>query len=169
MIALKTILFSVFIPGTVVGVIPYLIITHTPRILIFNQRILTYAGLVLILAGLMIFFICARSFVIRGKGTPAPVDPPKFLVTSGPFKVVRNPMYCSGVLILTGEFLISGSASILLYLFFIWLMFHLFIVLYEEPHLRKVFGEPYEEYCREVPRWMPRPGRMPKQRGPDSR
>ena len=161
MIAFKTILFSIFVPGTVVGVIPYLILTRGPHIPVFSSGVARYAGVVPVIAGVLIFLTSARNFVTLGKGTPAPVDPPKRLVTSGPFRVVRNPMYVSGILILLGEFIISGSGAILLYLFFIWLIFHLFIIFYEEPHLMKVFGTPYEKYCSEVPRWMPHLRKIP--------
>ena len=119
---------------------------------------------VLIIAGFFIFVASVRAFVALGKGTPAPIDPPVLLVTAGPYRVIRNPMYVSGIIIIFGEFLISGSGAILLYLLFIWLMFHLFIVCYEEPHLRKIFGAPYETFCREVPRWMPRLRRTPRKR-----
>jgi protein-S-isoprenylcysteine O-methyltransferase Ste14 len=103
-----------------------------------------------------LFYIAsAWNFIERGKGTPAPIDPPKLLVTSGPYRCVRNPMYLGGVLILLGESLLFASILLLLYLCFIWMAFHLFIVLYEEPHLRKVFGTGYEEYCRNVRRWVP--------------
>jgi protein-S-isoprenylcysteine O-methyltransferase Ste14 len=160
MITLKTILFSLFIPGTVVGMIPYLILTRLTRLPLFDPGASLYAGIMLIIAGVLIYLTSARFFVAFGKGTPAPIDPPLLLVTTGPYRFVRNPMYCSGILILFGEFVISGSGAILLYLLFIWLIFHLFIVFYEEPHLRKVFGEPYEKFCRKVPRWMPRLRKM---------
>ena len=136
--------------------IPYLILTRASRLALFAPGVSIYAGIVLITGGVLVYLSSAKFFVSVGRGTPAPIDPPVQLVTSGPYRSVRNPMYCSGILILFGEFLISGAAAILLYLLFIWLIFHLFIVLYEEPHLRKVFGASYEKYCREVPRWMPR-------------
>jgi protein-S-isoprenylcysteine O-methyltransferase Ste14 len=115
-----------------------------------------YAGIVPLLGGLLFYLASAWNFVEQGKGTPAPIDPPKLLVTSGPYRYVRNPMYVGGVLILLGESILFTSIALLLYLCIIWLAFHLFIVLYEEPHLRKAFGTEYEEYFRNVRRWVPR-------------
>lgn len=159
MILLKTVLFSVLVPGTVVLVIPRLLVTQRPLWDGLDFGSLRYAGLVPLLAGFILYYASARDFVVRGKGTPAPIDPPTELVVSGPYRMVRNPMYLSGVLILGGEVLLYSSLFLLLYLCVIWLVFHLFVVFYEEPHLREIFGAAYEDYCRSVSRWLPsRPG-----------
>jgi len=156
MILFKTLLFSIFVPGTVVGVVPYLLLTRGPELPGLGLGAMRYSGIVPLIGGLLFYLASAWNFAEQGKGTPAPIDPPKQLVTSGPYRFVRNPMYVGGVLILLGEALLFASIVLLLYLCIIWLAFHLFIILYEEPHLRKVFGTEYEKYCRDVRRWVPR-------------
>ena len=96
-------------------------------------------------------------FVTRGRGTPAPIAAPKRLVVTGFYRWVRNPMYVAIILVVVGEALVFRSAALLLYAAVLWITFHLFVLLYEEPHLRGRFGPPYEEYVRSVPRWVPRP------------
>lgn len=150
MILFKTVIFSLLVPGTVVGIIPYLLITHTAAVFQIVLGPFRYGGVVPIIAGIAFYIASAKSFVIKGKGTPAPIDPPRLLVTSGPYRLTRNP-----ILILIGEVVLCESVVLLVYLFFICLAFNLFIVFYEEPHLRKIFGPAYEKYCSKVPRWIP--------------
>jgi protein-S-isoprenylcysteine O-methyltransferase Ste14 len=114
------------------------------------------AGTPLILAGAAVLIDCVVKFAVKGKGTLAPIDPPKKLVTGGLYRFVRNPMYVGGLLVLFGQALFFRSSSLLLYALAWWLAAHLFIVLYEEPHLRSVFGADYENYRTAVPRWIPR-------------
>ncbi len=105
-------------------------------------------GVALMAAGGTLAFACVATFVTRGEGTPAPFDPP--------YKFVRNPMYIGGFIVLFGFGLYEQSPAILLFTL-PWLLFaHLFVILYEEPHLRATFGAPYEAYCRSVHRWLPR-------------
>ena len=117
---------------------------------------LRLAGIPLILAGAAVLIDCVVKFAVTGKGTLAPVDPPKKLVTGGLYRFVRNPMYVGGLLVLFGQALFFRSSSLLLYTLAWWIAAHLFIVLYEEPHLRSVFGTDYENYRTAVPRWIPR-------------
>jgi protein-S-isoprenylcysteine O-methyltransferase Ste14 len=115
------------------------------------------AGLVLLAIGGLLFVASLRRFVREGRGTLAPWDPPRRLVVRGPYRYVRNPMISGVVLILFGE------ASILLSRpHFLWALFFLginavYIPLVEEPMLADRFGGDYEEYCRQVPRLVPRP------------
>lgn len=102
-------------------------------------------------AGLSLY--CAWVFAVHGYGTPAPIDPPKVLVTHGLYKFNRNPMYVGIIGLIMSEALFFGSLSLLVYAAFLWFGFHLFIIFYEEPHLRRKFGTTYQEYCRKVPRW----------------
>ncbi len=116
-------------------------------------------GLALMAAGGTLAFACVATFVTRGEGTPAPFDPPRKFVAAGPYKFVRNPMYIGGFIVLVGFGLYEQSPATLLFTL-PWLLFaHLFVILYEEPHLRATFGAPYEAYCRSVHRWLP--GRLP--------
>ncbi len=116
-------------------------------------------GLALMAAGGTLAFACVATFVTRGEGTPAPFDPPRKFVAAGPYKFVRNPMYIGGFIVLFGFGLYEQSPAILLFAL-PWLLFaHLFVIVYEEPHLRATFGATYDAYCRSVRRWLP--GRLP--------
>jgi protein-S-isoprenylcysteine O-methyltransferase Ste14 len=113
-------------------------------------------GIALMVAGGTLALACITTFVTRGEGTPAPFDPPRKFVAAGPYKFVRNPMYIGGFIVLAGFGLYEQSPTILLFAL-PWLLFaHLFVLLYEEPHLRVTFGTTYENYCRSVRRWLPR-------------
>jgi protein-S-isoprenylcysteine O-methyltransferase Ste14 len=118
-------------------------------------------GIAAMTVGGTLAFACIATFVIRGQGTPAPIDPPRKFVADGPYRLVRNPMYIGGFLVLAGFGLYELSPAILLFALPWLLLAHLFVVLYEEPHLRATFGAPYEAYCRSVRRWLPR--RLPSQ------
>ena len=99
---------------------------------------------------------CVWEFFSEGRGTLAPIDPPKHLVVRGPYKYVRNPMYVSVVTILLGEAVFFSSKQILLEAAIFMAMTYLFVVFYEEPTLRRLFGESYEKYMQTVGRWIPR-------------
>jgi protein-S-isoprenylcysteine O-methyltransferase Ste14 len=116
-------------------------------------------GIVLMVLGGTLAFACVATFVIRGEGTPAPFDPPRNFVAAGPYEHVRNPMYIGGFAVLVGFGLYEQSVAILLFTLPWLLSAHLFVILYEEPHLRSAFGTPYDAYCRSVRRWLPLPGR----------
>jgi len=74
----------------------------------------------------------------------------------GYYRHVRNPMYVAVVAMILGEGLFLGNARLLVYAAAVWLAMHTFVVLYEEPTLRLMFDGEYEEFCRRVPRWVPR-------------
>ena len=115
------------------------------------------AGWVLMAAGVALYIACAFwGFAIRGKGTPLPLDPPKKLVVEGPYRVVRNPMYWSVLFVMLGEAALFHSVAMaeLALAFFVGV--NLFVLFFEEPALQQKFGAEYEEYCRRVPRWLPR-------------
>ncbi len=114
------------------------------------------AGMVIGTAGALIGVWCVLAFATVGKGTPAPFDPPRRLVIRGPYKFVRNPMYIGGGAALAGAALFYESAPLWYYTGAFFLVLHLFIVLYEEPTLRRMFGEEYATYCNRVHRWLPR-------------
>jgi protein-S-isoprenylcysteine O-methyltransferase Ste14 len=112
-------------------------------------------GVVLMLAGGGLGLACASTFIVRGKGTPAPFDAPREFVAIGPYRYVRNPMYVGGLILLAGFGLYERSISILLMALVLFPVVHLMVVFYEEPTLRKLFGATYEEYCRTTERWVP--------------
>jgi protein-S-isoprenylcysteine O-methyltransferase Ste14 len=113
------------------------------------------AGMILVAIGTVIALWCVFTFVFIGKGTPAPFDPPRKLVVRGPYRFVRNPMYIGAGMTLAGAALYYESLSILFYTGLFFLITHLFVVLYEEPTLRRTFGDEYEAYCQRVRRWRP--------------
>ena len=113
-------------------------------------------GMIFVAAGASLALVCVAFFVVRGGGTPAPFDAPTKFVATGPYKHVRNPMYIGGMGGLIGFGLYQRSASILVFALAWFLLAHLFVVGYEEPTLRRKFKDSYEDYCRAVPRWMPR-------------
>ncbi len=115
------------------------------------------AGMLLGAAGVALALWCALTFAWLGKGTPAPFDPPRRLVTRGPYRFVRNPIYLGAGAALAGAALLYGSLRLVGYAALFLLAAHLFVVWYEEPTLRRTFGPEYEAYCRRVRRWWPRP------------
>jgi len=100
-------------------------------------------------------FWCALLFIERGEGTPCIALPPKMLVTSGPYRYLRNPIYMGQIVMLIGFALFFRSSGVLV-LAVSWAAFVCgFVLIYEEPGLKKRFGEAYEDYCGRVPRWLP--------------
>lgn len=153
---LGTILFVVVVPGVVVVLVPWLLSGWVFRLPLLGTDLTRWLGLGLIVAGLPVFTLFLLRFVREGHGTPAPVAPTKRLVVGGPFRYVRNPGYLGVLAMLAGQGLLFGSVDVLGYAVIVALAFHLFVVAYEEPTLRRTFGAEYEEYCRAVPRWVPR-------------
>jgi protein-S-isoprenylcysteine O-methyltransferase Ste14 len=112
-------------------------------------------GIVFMIGGVLLVLACLATFVIRGRGTPAPFDAPRNFVASGPYQWVRNPMYIGAFAVLVGYALCAGSMAALLVAFAMLAAAHLFVVLYEEPALERRFGESYEAYRRTTRRWLP--------------
>lgn len=113
------------------------------------------AGMVITLVGAAIVVWCVVSFALAGRGTPAPFDPPRRLVVSGPYRFVRNPMYIGAGLALLGASLFYGSAALLGFTAFFALVTHIFVILYEEPVLSRMFGPAYDAYRARARRWLP--------------
>jgi protein-S-isoprenylcysteine O-methyltransferase Ste14 len=160
----KTAIFTALAPFTVGLLFPrYVHWSFTPASdVIHPPAWSSFSGLGILLAGVVLYLWCAWDFAVKGMGTPAPIDAPKKLVVNGPYRFVRNPMYCGVFLLILSQATLLYSRPILVYLVFVFLCFHLFIVLYEEPHLGKTFGAQYHEYRRKVRRWIPRfPGYRP--------
>ena len=115
-------------------------------------------GLIPLAIGAAIAVFCFVHFVGRGRGTPAPFDAPRRLVVTGPYRYVRNPMYVGTGLFLVGCAILfwEFSSTLFWYAIAIAVAVNLFILLYEEPTLRRRFNGDYREYCRNVRRWIPR-------------
>jgi protein-S-isoprenylcysteine O-methyltransferase Ste14 len=153
MTVLKSFLFLILAPGVVAGLIPFTLLRTGSQI---RTGFLVYLAFPLWLIGLIVLLLSFWDFLVRGRGTPAPIDPPKELVVAGFYRYVRNPMYVGVLSILLGHFLWFGYWGLLIYSAAVFTAFHLFVTGYEEPNLRKKFGSSYEDYCRSVPRWIPR-------------
>lgn len=146
---LKNLLFTVLVPGTVAVYLPLLLAgdrAPQPGLL----------AALLFAAGGALYAWCVWDFARHGRGTPAPIDAPRRLVVRGPYRVVRNPMYVAVLAVLLGQALLFRSWAILLYGAAVAAGFALFVLGYEEPHLRRTFGAEYEDYVARVGRWLPR-------------
>jgi protein-S-isoprenylcysteine O-methyltransferase Ste14 len=155
-IFLKNLLFSVLVPGTVAGLLPWWILTRAGPWQAPEPGIRAIAGLAVLLTGLGVYLRCVTDFGAAG-GTPAPIDPPKELVVQGLYRYSRNPMYLGVLSVIAGQALLFRSLGLIVYATLVFGLFHAFVVLYEEPHLRREFGDAYARLCERVPRWLGRP------------
>jgi protein-S-isoprenylcysteine O-methyltransferase Ste14 len=143
-------------PGFIAGLVPWWI-SHwrfeSPFPAMFLFRV---AGAVLITLGAIGLLDSFVRFAVQGLGTPAPVFPTRRLIVTGLYRYVRNPMYIAVLSAILGQGLLFGNAAVLAYGALVWILFFLFVLLYEEPTLRASFGSDYRLFCAEVPRWIPR-------------
>jgi protein-S-isoprenylcysteine O-methyltransferase Ste14 len=149
---IKTLIFTILVPGTVCLYIPYRLRRPGPHTI----APLGFVGLVPVASGFAVYLWCAWDFATAGLGTPLPLDAPKLLVARGLYRFVRNPMYVGVLLMVLGQALLFSSMATLWYALVAALCFHGMVVLYEEPVLLRKFGESYEQYRNSVPRWIPR-------------
>lgn len=147
---IKNLLFTALIPGTVAVYVPVFVFAHPAAGLSLGA----VAGAWLLLAGAAIYLWCLWDFASSGRGTPAPLDPPKRLVERGLYRHTRNPMYVGVLSILFGWSALFQSLPLILYSLAVAACFHLVVVFYEEPHLRRVFGPSYDRYRARVGRWL---------------
>ena len=150
----KNLLFTVLIPGTVVIYLPLEIAGDRG----IGSGLSIAAAVVLLALGVSIYAWCVWDFASFGRGTPAPIDAPKKLVVRGLYRYSRNPMYLGVLTAILGWAVLFRAPVLVLYAAGICAMFSLFVMIYEEPHLAKVFGAEYEEYRARVGRWLPRLG-----------
>jgi len=153
----KTLIFTIVVPGTVGVYIPYRLREPGPHV----TSALGWLGLVPVAVGIAVYLWCAWDFATLGRGTPLPLDAPRELVARGLYRYVRNPMYVGVLLVIVGQALWFGSVANLWYALGAGLFFHLFVMIYEEPTLRGKFGESYTSYCSNVSRWIPKPAAKP--------
>lgn len=153
--ALRSIVYATVFVG-LGGWVALQLRAYDPAIGVRLPAVSRLVGAILMPLGTAVAITCVASFVSRGRGTPAPFDPPTRFVVSGPYLWVRNPMYIGGLWMLVGFGLWHGSVSMLLFAGLLFGLVHAFVVLYEEPQLEERFGEPYREYKRSVRRWVVR-------------
>jgi protein-S-isoprenylcysteine O-methyltransferase Ste14 len=148
--------FLVLAPGIVAGYVPWLMTrwrAGPPLLGLIGDRAL---GILLLVIGATVLLDSFARFAVQGRGTPAPVLPTTRLIATGAYRYVRNPMYVSVISLVIGQGLLFGSVRVLVYAGCLWVAFQLFIVLYEEPTLRRAYGKEYDRYRAAVPRWLPR-------------
>jgi len=153
----------ILLPGMVTIVIPGLILWpgETDSFGLWqsfpaSRVILPVIGGICICLGLLLMVATIRLFVIVGKGTLAPWNPPQRLVVQGIYRHVRNPMMSGALFVLLGEALLTASLPLFCWFLVAGIVYALYIPLSEEPGLSKRFGEDYLTYKRNVPRWVPR-------------
>lgn len=146
----KTLAFTVVMPGTIGVYLPQSLKQGGTS----PTEPIRYLGVALFVCGALIYFWCARDFASKGLGTPAPIDAPRVLVVNGLYRFTRNPMYVGVTSVIFGQALFYGARSIAVYACLVVLGFNVFVLLYEEPTLKRLFGAQYEEYCARVPRWF---------------
>jgi protein-S-isoprenylcysteine O-methyltransferase Ste14 len=151
-----SLVFFAVAPGVVAGGVPFWLTGWRMQPALLGFPALRVVGGTLVVAGLASLVESFWRFAVVGLGTPAPVAPPAHLVISGQYRHVRNPMYVAVLAIVFGQGLLLGSATLLGYGLVVWLFFHAFVLLYEEPTLGARFGTSYEAYRRNVRRWWPR-------------
>jgi protein-S-isoprenylcysteine O-methyltransferase Ste14 len=153
MLWLRTALFTLIVPGTVLVFAPAALLAG------FGARLdlgfARWIGVAPLVVGLAVIAVCFVDFVRRGRGTPAPYDPPRELVVAGLYRYVRNPQYVGVFLVVVGEALLARAGILMGYAVLLMIAYHLFVLFHEEPRLGRVFGESYARYRETVPRWVP--------------
>lgn len=146
-------LFILIVPASVAGWIPWYS-SGSPPLAPRAGALLAGCAALMVVAGWTVLLACAREFARAGRGTPAPYDPPRTLVTSGLYRFTRNPMYVGVSTAIFGQALWFHSRDTVIYGIAMVVMFHSAILIYEEPRLTKLFGEQYLDYKKAVPRWI---------------
>jgi protein-S-isoprenylcysteine O-methyltransferase Ste14 len=152
---LKNLLFTVLVPGTVGGWLPWWLGSRTRPDIATTWRWHHGLALPLFLIGVAIYAWCLWDFMSAGRGTPAPIDPPRRLVVRGLYRYVRNPMYVGVLSAIAGWAAWFAARDVIIYGAFVGVGFDLFVRFVEEPGLRARFGEDYTRYCAAVRRWIP--------------
>lgn len=152
---LRNLVFTILQPGIVAGFIPFWILGDKVNgIFVQSLQFYHYLGAIIFVIGLVIMISCIISFAVKGQGTLSPADPTKRLVITGLYRFSRNPMYVGVTMILIGEAVFFQSVYLWIYLLLVYIAFNIFIMLNEEPRLKKDFGEEYNRYCQKVRRWI---------------
>jgi protein-S-isoprenylcysteine O-methyltransferase Ste14 len=155
-IALRALTYASLFIGLVLVFVPARIIARTGIATPPETGLVQVAGIAIGSTGAALAVWCVVTFVGIGRGTPAPFDPPRRLVTGGPYRFVRNPMYIGATLALAGAALFYRSWGLATFAAAFWAITHLFVRGYEEPTLERMFGDEYAAYQSRVRRWWPR-------------
>jgi protein-S-isoprenylcysteine O-methyltransferase Ste14 len=145
---------AVLLPFTVTVVVPGLVLWRNGTEIAAWP--LALVGGLLIAPGLGLLAWTIALFGRVGHGTLAPWDPTARLVVVGPYRHVRNPMISGVLAILLGEAALFASVPLLVWFAAVFAVNAVYFPLVEEPGLRRRFGEDYDSYRANVPRWIPR-------------
>jgi protein-S-isoprenylcysteine O-methyltransferase Ste14 len=152
-LALRNLLFTIVVPGLGGVYAPWWILTHDGA----NPQPVVWPAVAVIALGAALYFWCLSLFATVGRGTPGPWDAPRRFVAVGPYRWVRNPIYIAALIVVVGEAWLFLSLPLIVYAAGVAVGVHLFVIGYEEPTLRRRFGDEYVAYRRHVRRWMPHP------------
>jgi protein-S-isoprenylcysteine O-methyltransferase Ste14 len=139
-------------PMIVAGIVPWLLTRWEAHDQPLVLKIL--GGLALASGAALVLETTAR-FALQGRGTPAPWAPPERFVERGSYRYVRSPMYLGVILLVVGQGLLLGREILYAWAVAAWVIFEASLLLWEEPGLRRRFGDDYEDYSRRVHRWLP--------------
>jgi len=153
-LVVRALLAFLALPGSATLLVPWLLLRWGGDGLV--PRWVRLAGAVPLALGVLLLLRCVIDFARVGRGTLAPIDPPRVLVRRGLYRLMRNPMYVAVLTILVGEVLVFASWAIAAWAAVLAVAFHLRVIWYEEPVLRRTFGPAFDDYSRTVPRWIPR-------------
>jgi len=151
-VLVRSLLFTIVVPGAGAVWLPWWILSRG------DARIVaaSWPAVAVVALGAGLYLWCLWLFAAVGRGTPGPWDAPRRVVATGPYRWVRNPIYVAALLVVVGEAWLFRSVPLLAYAAAMAVVFHLFVLGYEEPALRRRFGDAYLAYRGIVPRWLPR-------------
>src|SRR5580693_2406201 len=129
--------FFVVAPFTLAGLVPWWITGWQLRPPFLGLELTRGIGAIMILAGVPGIVDSFARFALQGLGTPAPIAPPRNLVVTGLYRYVRNPIYVGVAAVIFGQALLFSDWRLLWYAALLWLFFHLFVLVYEEPTLEQ--------------------------------
>ena len=147
---LRALFAFLMVPVVVAGIIPFTLALHDPY-----KGTGSLSGILFLAIGLITLLWCVRDFYVSGKGTLAPWDPPKNLVTVGLYRFVRNPMYIGVILMLLGWAIFTAAPIVAGFALFMATAFYFRVKMHEEPWAESTFESAWLEYKNNVPRWLP--------------
>lgn len=148
---LRALLAFLALPGVVAFAVPLLIASGGA-----SGQSLFLPGVLVVVTGIVILLWCVRDFLVAGRGTLAPWDPPRQLVVTGLYRHVRNPMYVGVLTLVAGWAILFASWALAAYAVALAIGFHVRVRVSEEPWLASRFGADWERYRAHVRRWWPR-------------
>ncbi len=151
---LKSLAYVIIVAVGIFIATPVALWLLTRTSLTFHLGAARFAGFIPLAAGVVLTLWTTFYFPLSSKGTPLPSDPPRKLATEKVYKYSRNPQYLGAILTLVGQAFLLESPAVLLFALLMSVLLHLLVVYFEEPGLRSRFGQTYEVYAKNVPRWF---------------